>query len=121
MGTRIVDLILLRPGIALVIAVALLANNGSLNVGWADETASKKPALGTIYLDDSSDWWSWGRAEETGTSAEEFAGRSTGTSPQASDVAKFSILGISLSDADREDWLKNIENKLGAAKIVERG
>jgi hypothetical protein len=73
-------------------------------------------------LNDDSDWWSLGRGEGVEPSAEADHQRLADKAPTSGDVARFSILGVRLPTREEEhDWLREIEGRLGKAKIVERG
>jgi hypothetical protein len=75
-----------------------------------------------VRLNDDSDWWSPGRREGVGPSAEANHETIAIRAPTAGDVARFSILGVRLPTPEEEhDWLRQIEARLEKAKTVERG
>jgi hypothetical protein len=107
-----------------IVVLALAAQSTRITISPKPETTSLPQALPTtppnsIYLRDDSDWWSPSSKEGKAPSSDEPAEQPTVGVPEAGDVARFSILGVSLSK--QIDWLRKVENKLGKAEIVERG
>ena len=74
-------------------------------------------------MSDDSDWWSPGRQEGAYPTGKEEDQNKTfpARPPTPSDVDKFSVLGVRLTQTQGIDWLRNIERQLGRTKIVERG
>ena len=77
-----------------------------------------------VYLKDNSDWWSPVRREGTDEPTaedEQLSGGLRNKIPVQRDLGKFSILGVPIASHEGDDWLRDIEARLGKTKIVERG
>src|ERR1700675_2479028 len=81
---------------------------------------TRKVPKDAIYLKDNSDWWSPARREGDEPTAEDealFDGLRN-KKPVPRDLGKFSIFGVQLASHEADDWLREIERRLGEAKIV---
>jgi hypothetical protein len=96
----------------------VIRTSGAVTSSYAREVPKD-----VIYLKDDSDWWSPTRREGAEPTAEDehlFEGLRD-KMPVPRDLGKLSILGVQLASQEGDDWLRNIEARLGKTKIVERG
>ena len=117
----------MRFAIAIALASLLLisaadSSRPRVSSGVPKKYSGRTLPKDAVRLNDDSDWWSPGRREGVGPSAEADHQTIAIKAPTAGDVARFSILGVRLPTPEKEhDWLRQIEARLGRAKIVERG
>jgi hypothetical protein len=118
-----------RFALAIALASVLLisaadSSRPRVRSGVPNEYSGRRIPKDAVRLNDDSDWWSLGRKEGVEPSAE--ADRPqwlANKAPTSGDVARFFILGVRPPTPGKVEnhWLREIEARLGKAKIVERG